>query len=99
MDGSALFFNPSFFGQEQGSLPCESLKCGLFEVGQPAKVLNKPFKGHLPYGSSLKGAASSFLRRDHPVPADRSGTVTEEIQYFYALLDTGYPKMLEKSNT
>ncbi len=42
------------------------------------------FRGVNPGGSSLKCAASSFLRRDHPVPADRSPTtITEGNTYYF----------------
>src|SRR4030067_1839904 len=43
-------------------------------------LLKGPFKGYLPQCSSLKCAAPSFLRRDHPVAGDRSPTVTEGLQ-------------------
>ena len=67
-------------GLEQGSLPSETLESGSLQIGQSRVLLNRPFGGHLPHGSSVKRAAPSFLRRDHPVPADGSPTIAEGMQ-------------------
>ncbi len=55
-------------------------KKAMGEEGNGRVVLKQPFLGYLPFGSSLKCAASSFLRRDHPDPVTGSPTIREYVK-------------------
>jgi len=52
---------------------------GIFEGDSGILSRGAIGSGYLPFGSSLKGAASSFLRRNHPDPGIGSPTITEAL--------------------
>jgi hypothetical protein len=66
-------------GQGQGSIPSETLKRGLLQVSQSKDVAERTIVRACTPWFILKGAASSFLRRDHPAPVGGSRTITEGI--------------------